>query len=103
MLHGCGVGWPHGPVVQVYYGHILRHEKPEILRDYDFPAREIENALKNAIGPPVPQASHKRVAYYGPPVSPKPPKTGQEKWKVVVQPDESGHSGWVVTAFPQLA
>ena len=85
-----------------YYGHIIRPQKPEIQRDYAFPAGEIERALVNAVGPPKPEASNRRISYLGPKVKPRPPKTGEEQWKVVVQPDDSGNTGWVVAAYPLL-
>ena len=87
-----------------YYGHINnKNRHPEIPRDYDYPATEIEDALMKAPKPPKPEASHQRISYIGPPVQPKAPKAGLEEWKVVVQPDDDGgKTGWVVAAYPRL-
>lgn len=84
----------------VYHGHVIRAAKPEIVRDYEFPTREIENALVKSDGSPQPTARGNRRMYRGPKVSPRPPKTGQERWLVVVQPDPKGD--WVVAAYPVL-
>jgi hypothetical protein len=87
-----------------YYAHIVNPNRhPEILRDYEFPVSEIENALINATRGPSPEASKRRVSFMGPLVTPRPPKIGLEQWKVVVEPDDTGNSGWVVTAYPIVA
>lgn len=85
----------------VYHGHIIGHRKPEIARDYEFPSAEIERALTQADGAPVPSASNnQRRIYRGPRVKPREPKLGMERWRVVVETHKDGD--WIVTAYPVI-
>lgn len=81
-----------------YDDHILR-EHPELARDFDFPAQQIEHALVNAER--VAQGQGGAWVYVGPPVQANPP-AGRQRIHVIVRPERSGRDWWVVTAYAEL-
>jgi hypothetical protein len=81
--------------------HILA-EHPELTRDYDDPAEQIEHALMNA-GKVTPGKGKARI-YIGPPVQANPPAGAQQIYVVVLPKTKSQGGGWwVVTAYAVLA
>ncbi len=80
-----------------YDNHILR-EHPELARDYDDPASQIEHALMNAAK--VTPGRGKAKIYIGPPVQANPPAGAQQMY-VVIQPENLGTGWWVVTAYAE--
>lgn len=80
-----------------YYDHILA-EHPELKRDYDYPAQQIEHALQNAER--VAAGQGKSRIYIGPPVQANPP-AGAQRVYVVIRPEKRGNSWWVVTAYAE--
>ena len=84
----------------VYYGHVLRAAKPELTRDWAYPAGEIEAALTKGAQPVISNTAG-TFLYHGLAVPPRAPKTGLEKWRVVVQREADGED-WVKTSYPIL-
>jgi hypothetical protein len=83
---------------QRYDTHILlRH--PELARDYDDPASQIEHALLNAIR--IRPGNGNAWIYVGPPVQANPP-AGAQRLYVVVMPENEGKGWWVTTAYAEL-
>ncbi len=78
-----------------YDNHILQ-EHPELARDYDDPASQIEHALMNAAK--VTHGQGKARIYVGPPVQANPPAGAQEMY-VIILPESRGNGWWVVTAY----
>ena len=78
-----------------YDTHILP-EHPELARDYDDPASQIEHALMNAAN--VTPGKGKARIYIGPPVQANPP-AGAQRISVVVVPKSQGNGWWVITAY----
>ena len=80
-----------------YDTHILQ-EHPELARDYDDPAGEIEHALMNAAK--VTSGKGKARIYVGPHAQANPP-AGVQQMYVVVVPEREGNGWWVVTAYAE--
>lgn len=79
-----------------YHGHILR-EHPELQRDFEHPASQIEIAITTAVA--VKPAKGRAVTYIGPTVEAR-TEAGACRLRVVVNVEEA--DGWVLTAYPEL-
>ena len=90
-----------GRTVTLYkdrYDHHVLAEHPELKRDYDFPAQNIEHALMNAERSIAGQG--KARIYIGPAVQANPP-AGAQRIHVVTVPETTGNGWWVITAYAE--
>jgi hypothetical protein len=82
-----------------YEDHILA-EHPELLRDFDLPAQQIQHALENAAS--VLPGQGGALMYKGPEVVANPPAGRCRIWVIVAQERSDKTRWWVVTAYGEL-
>jgi hypothetical protein len=80
-----------------YDNHIVT-EHPELLRDYDDPANQIEYALTNA--DKVVPGKGKAWIYISGPTQANPP-AGAQRISIVIRPESERSGWWVVTAYAE--
>jgi hypothetical protein len=93
---------PYGRVITLYtdrYNDHILMEHPELKRDYDFPALQIQHAIENVKR--VRPSYRRTILYEGPPVQANPPAGIQRIW-VVIAPEKNDDGWWVVTAYGEL-